>query len=175
MIRATLTLLATALLVGWGSPARAHPYHTTIAEADWNAESGRLEVALRLLPADLERALEAHVGQASPAAAPTTDDQATLDDHILGWLGQGFRLIPDGGEPAPILWVGKEVSIEHVWLYFEIPLADGLEGVTIEHRLLLDLEPRQVNTLLLGRGKGRRTLTFRRERPRHRLTYDVGD
>ena len=158
-------LVAGLVLVGWVAPVAAHPYHTTLAEADWNGETNRLEIALRLLPEDFERALSAR----DRGSKPPADDPGALDDRIVAWLSQDFRVIPNDGEPAPIEWVGKEISIEYVWLYFEIPLPGGLDGVTFEHRLLLDLEPEQVNTLLLRHDGERTTLTFRREGFRRRL------
>ena len=154
-----LTLLAAA-------PLFAHPYHTSIGEADWNPETKRLEVALRFVPDDFDRALRAHAGPPSPEA--TTEE---VDRQIVDWLAQGFRVLedPESDAPAPIQWVGKEVSIEHVWLYFEVPLPKGLYQATLEHRLLLDLEPTQTNTLLLRIDGQRRTLTFGRGRFQHHL------
>ena len=35
----------------------AHPSHVAIAEAEWNQESKKMEVALRVRPEDLEEAL----------------------------------------------------------------------------------------------------------------------
>ncbi|MCB1036066.1 MAG: hypothetical protein KDD47_19750, partial [Acidobacteria bacterium] len=44
-------------------PALAHPYHTTTAQAEVNREAGTLEVALKVLPEDLERAVERYSGE----------------------------------------------------------------------------------------------------------------
>src|SRR5687767_2105837 len=39
------------------SSLTAHPFHTTTAEMEFNAKTGRLEVSLRVLASDLEEAL----------------------------------------------------------------------------------------------------------------------
>ncbi len=43
--------------------ANGHPYHTSSAELDWNAESKRWEVALRIHAGDLELALTRQAGK----------------------------------------------------------------------------------------------------------------
>lgn len=61
--RRPATSLAIALIASYAAawfgpaPAQAHPFHVTIAEATRNAETKRIEVALRLWPEDLEAAL----------------------------------------------------------------------------------------------------------------------
>ena len=75
---------------------------------------------------------------------------------------------PDG-EKAEIEWVGKEVTVKTAWLYLEIPLAEGPEGSTFTNRLLFEVEPDQVNTMVFGRGKDRASLRFTRDDPKHTL------
>lgn len=166
-IRSSAWILAILLAAG---PLLAHPYHTSIGEADWNSQTQRLEVALRFVPDDLDRALRASFGPL-PQDAPAEE----TDRRIVRWLEQGFQVFSHGADeaaPAPIEWVGKEVSIEHIWIYFQVPLADGRDGAILEHRLLFDIEPGQINTLLLRRSDHRTTLTFTRERSRQPLALE---
>ena len=65
-------LLALALGLGGAAPAAegVHPFHVTLAEAEYNAESRRLEVALRVYhPLDLETALTRRAGRTSSRCA----------------------------------------------------------------------------------------------------------
>ncbi len=50
----TIWLLACCAL---SVSAQAHPFHTTTGEIEFNAKTGRFEIALRILTADLERAI----------------------------------------------------------------------------------------------------------------------
>ena len=165
------------IVLGWllfaslvAAPALAHPYHTTIAEMDWNAARSTLEVALRLLPDDLDRAVAAWTGK--PPQTTPTPDEATIAATLTRWLEDRFIVRTAAGDAAPIAWVGRDIGVDHAWLYFEIHLADGLVGCSLEQRIMLDLEPRQVNTVLLRAEGERTTLTFSRESPSRELRFD---
>ncbi|RUL85296.1 DUF6702 family protein [Tautonia sociabilis] len=139
----------------------AHPFHITIAEADYNADSGTLEVALRVYnPGDLEAALGRRAGE-----RVDLERTENVDALILAYLKEALVATPPGGDPAPICWVGKEVTLKTAWLYFEIPLPDGPEGVCFTNTLLFEVEPDQVNTIVFGRGKDRASLRFSRDHP----------
>ncbi len=124
-----------------GSTA-AHEYHASAAEIELNLETARLEVALQLIPEDLEAAL-AEV-QGSAVHLDATED---IDQLIQSYLAATFRVVGPSGEPQPIHWVGKEVSYRAVWLYFEVPV-DMAHESTLDHRVLLHREPKQINSVV---------------------------
>jgi Domain of unknown function (DUF6702) len=134
--------------------ASAHEYHASLAEVELNADTGHLEIALRVIPEDLEAALTAKHGAA--VRLEVTDG---VDAMIVDYLASRFRVVGASGEPQPITWVGKEVSYQAAWLYFEIPVAaDGLW--TLENRVLFDVSASQINTVLYRAGDSRSTWTF---------------
>ncbi|MFH5802674.1 DUF6702 family protein [Alienimonas sp. DA493] len=129
-----------------------HPQHVTLAEAEWNPDSRSLEVALRITPAQLEEVVERHAGRAVDL------DAESSDAAVAAWLRSAFVVVPpdpdpaDDEAPAPakLKYVGKEVGISVGWVYFEVPLPGGWEGVTIADRVRLDVEPEQHNTLVFS-------------------------
>ncbi|QDV38963.1 DUF6702 family protein [Tautonia plasticadhaerens] len=159
---------AFAALAGAGpgsGASAAHPFHVTIAEADYDAESGMLEVALRIYnPGDLEEALGRRLGER--VDLERTED---VDEAILAYLEDSLVVERPDGERAALAWVGKEVTVKTAWLYLEIPLPDGPEGATFTNSLLFEVEPDQVNTMVFGRGKDRASLRFTRDDPTHTL------
>ena len=66
-MRNLLLLFAIAIFVsllpGATRESAAHPFHVSFAEVDWNSETGRLEVALKIDPDDLEQAVRRHFGK----------------------------------------------------------------------------------------------------------------
>ncbi|MEM7517190.1 MAG: DUF6702 family protein, partial [Planctomycetota bacterium] len=60
---------------------------------------------------------------------------------------------------------GFEVSAKETWVYFEVPLPDGLDGVQLENRVFFDLHAKQINTVLIRDGEFRQTLTFLEAQP----------
>ncbi|MDF1666343.1 MAG: hypothetical protein P1V97_31630, partial [Planctomycetota bacterium] len=61
-ILSVLSLVSLAALVGPQSAA-AHPFHVTLAEAELETKTGNLELAIRVKPEDLERALSAQTNR----------------------------------------------------------------------------------------------------------------
>ena len=100
---------AVALAIALATPAAVaapHPFHVTIAEADYNEESGKLEVALRIYnPGDLEEALGRRAGE-----RVDLERTENVDDLIVAYLrgrpdrraarrrGDGHRVGRQGGD-----------------------------------------------------------------------------
>lgn len=138
----------------------AHPFHVSLAEAEWNAESKKLEIALRLHPTDLEDALSQRAKQR--ISLETTED---VDSLIRDYLAEAFVVTDTDDTPATLEWVGKEIEVTWAWVYFEIPLQAGPDGVTIRNAVFFELLEDQANLITLRSGKQRHSLTFTRDDP----------
>ncbi|MEP7009250.1 MAG: DUF6702 family protein [Acidobacteriota bacterium] len=153
-MRRAAALAFTSLWLSAG--ARAHPFHASHAEVDYRADCGCLEVALAVVPEELEAALERMSGRRIPVESPEAESE------IVDYLKTRFVVAPvgpPGGEPLPIEWLGREVSYREAWLYFKVTGVTG--DFDLADRVLFEAEQAQVNHLLL-RGIGEtRTLTFR--------------
>ena len=150
-------LAVCGLLVALALPTAAHEYHASSAEIEFNRESGRLEIALQVIPEDLETALSA--GRDRPVRLEATPD---VDALITAYLADRFRVTGPSGEPQPILWVGKEVSYRAAWLYFEIEV-DGKVAWTLDNRVLFDVSESQINTVEFRDGERRSAWIFTME------------
>ncbi len=151
--------LGTTLLVP--RRAGAHPHHATLAMAELNRDTGKLEVALKVDPDDLERAIR----KATRTKIRPEDPEA--EAHVEAYLRERFVVRPPEGKsdrPRPLQWVGMEVSVAEAWLYFEIPVR-GIWRLRIRNTVFFDLEDGQVNTLNLRDGEDRLTLVTSPDRP----------
>ncbi|MDG2221326.1 MAG: hypothetical protein P8L85_08105 [Rubripirellula sp.] len=112
--------------------ALLHPSHETFSELEWNAETGRLEVAMRLDVLD-EQWLKRQF-QGKPASK----------DWIVQYLQKKFRVTdtPRDGKPdaASYHWIGREDDGSHVWWYFEIEPRDHKKPTWIDVRVLFERE-----------------------------------
>ena len=138
--------------------ADAHPSHVSIAEAEFNPKNQHLEVALRVHPVDLERALRIRTKKRIDL-----DKTKNVDALISAYLNEVFQVKRADGKKAKIQWVGKEISLKWGWLYFEVPMKEGLEKARFSNRIFFELLPDQTNTILLRQGKSKSTLQFTRE------------
>ncbi len=166
VVRSVLGLLL--LMVGVPS-ATAHPFHVSIAEADFNAKTGKLEVALRVHPADLERALEDRVGR-----AVDLDKTPDVDRLITAYLRAVLVIQREGAKPLKLHWVGKEVGIKFAWLFFEFACPDATRPNakghwTVTNRIFHAQMANQVNTITFKQQRGERSLSFTRSRAVRKL------
>ncbi len=154
------------ILAALTSPLAAHPYHATVAEAQLNAETGRLEISLKVIPEDLERALRRrHRERVILERTPR------VDEMILDYLRDSF-VVTQKGERHSLSWVGKEIGPEGCWLYFEVPMADGLAGAQLRNTIFFEIEASQINTVRLRAGDLHRTLIFTDQRPARLLAAE---
>lgn len=160
-----LAASALTILLTSDCPATNHPFHVSIAEAEFNSETKCLEVALKVYPGDLERALQSMTGR--PIRLEKTDQ---VDKLIVAYLQRTFSVVRDD-QQAAMKWVGKELSIKDAWLYFELELPDGLEGSQISQQVFFELQADQANTITFRRGKSRKSLTFSREQARQVFSW----
>lgn len=96
-----------------------HPVHETVSEVQWNGDSKRFEVALRLHILD-QQWIEQQA-----------DKSQEIENVAVRYLNKTFQIRPIGdGKPetrkaaglskAKIHWVGRKDEGSHVWWYFEI-------------------------------------------------------
>jgi hypothetical protein len=157
-------LLAACWLAGPPQSA-AHPVHATDAEADFNRETGRVEVSLRVFADDLEAALSKEAGE---RITLDRTPPAELDRRIRGLAAGRFCAQTALGDPAPLHWVGREperrealpADESRVILYFELPLSGGLEGARLWQGLFCGLFDDQINLVHLRQDGRRVTLGF---------------
>lgn len=157
--------LAAMVLVA-AADLSAHPSHSSFAEVEWS-ERGTLDVALKVIPEDLERALSTQARRTMVLV-----DTPEVRSVLSAYLQQHFRLLhsaspgarsaaPAGDEDtgATLELVGMELDYRDTWIYFSIatPLTEkprsgiasgdpsGLQRITLRNTLLMDVEPGQTN------------------------------
>lgn len=141
MTRWRATLLLTILAAG----AEAHPLHRSTARVEVNREASTLEVALRVHPADLRRALAAQEPEAAPGPAQRT----------TRYLRRRFLVTSEGG-PTSIRWVGQERDGADIWLYFEVLLPEG--RASLHNQVFFELASDHINVVQLRDGRSKRAV-----------------
>ncbi len=173
-------LLGLMIAAAFGLPIAnlnaAHPYHVSLTEIEWNPDTGRIEVAMWVWPADLEKALAKKLGH--PVDLDTEKD---LDKKLADLLADHFS----ASQPAPkkenvnakskakrpaatprsLRWVGHEADLKQAWLYFEIKDVDPKSPLTLSNRLFFDLNEDQLNQLNAKLGATTERMTFTSSAP----------
>lgn len=145
-----------------------HPVHTSVAEVAWNTEAETLEIALHLTPRDLETALTTHGG-----ASVRLDKTENLDSLIEAWLGDRLSLRHDSKADADLTWIGKELAIRDVWIYFQFENVAALKDWEMHNTLLSEVAEDYVATVQLRLPEQQpRSLRFDRKTAKRGLLTD---
>ena len=116
-------------------------------------------MALRVFVDDFEAALTSQEKRKISLARTAPAEFETL---TRAYLGRHFTVKSVAGVLVPLRWVGREwkEAANELWLYFEVPLPDGVEGVAIHHALLREEFSNQINSVQVRDGDRRTTLVF---------------
>ncbi|MFT7620572.1 MAG: hypothetical protein ACI97A_004229 [Planctomycetota bacterium] len=113
---AIIALLTLALATGPFADVR-HPNHLSLAEVEYNAKTGELEVSLAVLAIDFEETLSRRAGKRI-----NLDRTKGIKKIIEDYLAERFIItLPDGSKPRPY-YAGREDKGKVVWIYFTMPL-----------------------------------------------------
>jgi hypothetical protein len=138
------------------STALAHRYHTSLTRMDYNEKQKLIEISLQLFTHDLVPILEQN-------AKKRIDLEKTpeADKLILDYLNENFVLKNKNGETQTLRWVGKELEVDVVRVYVEIPSTESPAGANLQNTLFFESFPEQTN-LVVARFDGKKAdLMFR--------------
>ena len=139
--------------------AHAHPIHTSIAEADYNRTTQKLEVALRVFVDDFDTSLSVH---ARRRVSVEKTPPAEFNPLSRAYLAETFTVRTREGTLAAHQWVGRQLNEgeNELWFYFEVPLPGGVEGIRIRHGLLAEQFSSQINSVRIRDDGRKATLVF---------------
>ena len=147
--------IACALVLACVPSSLAHRYHTSFAEADYHREEQSLQVSLRTFADDLENVLTRRAGKRI-----SLERRKQAEPLVLAYLQECFQLKGASGELSKLSWVGMEVRVDSVWLYFETKVPGGLKGLQLRNRFLQDLFDDQRNVINFKEGGRKVALSF---------------
>lgn len=153
----------------------AHPFHVCIGQMEWNADSRRWEVSLRLHPQDVEQAMTKMHGRS------ISFEDSNIAEHAVAYLQREFCLVraPEALDRSQMLealessqslpkselvWVGMEAEKGWLWIHLEMIPPDETPNTHawLVHRILLADIDRQENSVRIVKGKNKSSLQFKR-------------
>ena len=152
------THLSLAIIAG-------HPFHVSVAELEYNPKSKCLEVALKVWPEDLEKALNRNSKEPIDL-----DKTPRIDDLILAYLKKHIRVSADGKNNCKLNWIGKELEVKQAWLYFEVKTDVRPDNFTFSNTIFFELQDDQINIFNLKFKDRRASFSFAREKSQHKLS-----
>ncbi len=125
--------------------ALAHPYHTTRLEISHAQGQNQLLLSLRMLPEDVEQLASLQAGKVM-----ALHEEADVLAQMGAYLPNTLKLHQHNRE---LEWQDLEMEWDSraVWFYFRVMLTaeQPEKPVWLHNRLLLDLHPDALNTVIL--------------------------
>ena len=149
-----------------------HPVHETVSEVQWNEQSKRVEVALRLDILD-EQWLKKQFGDTADNAADEDWQGKLLATQVLFDPREGKRAESTVSGLA-IRWIGRKEEGGHVWWFFEAFSQNGKPPKSIQMRLLFDRDPSYQHRIIVLEstakgGRARRSVVLNQQKPKSKL------
>ncbi|MBY0482024.1 MAG: hypothetical protein K2Q21_11760 [Chitinophagaceae bacterium] len=132
-------------LVQWLSVAIIsifHPFYVSVVDINQNVKEATVEVSIRIFTPDLEQTLQKYSSSKVDIAHPA--DKQLLEKQISNYINQKLQL-KINNQAVTMQYVGHEIQMESVWIYFEIPKITQLKKLDINCNLLYDFQNLQSN------------------------------
>lgn len=119
-----------AVLLFATSTCQAHPNHIGITEVEWNATTGRFEVAMKLRATDLEDSISV-----INKKAWRLENAKDLEKQLQSYLKEHFSITFQDHKSCRLHWVGSELLLHDVWIYFEAESLPGKASTTVKTKV----------------------------------------
>ena len=150
-------LFASLLCTFYLMPIKAsHTFHTSLTRIDYNAQEKLAEISIQLFTHDLVPLLEKRTKKQIDLGK-TLD----VDKSIQTYLDENFVLKDKKGEIKKLVWVGKEIKADTVFVFVEIPLAEDFGGYSLQNTLFFESFPEQTNLVIARFGEKKADLLFK--------------
>lgn len=135
-----------------------HTYHTTLTRIDYNENEKLAEITIQMFPHDLIPILAKRAKKHIELDRKSNSD---TDEIILKYLSENFILKNREGIAKRLVWVGKEVSADTVFIYVEIPLENDFDGFELQNTLFFESFAEQTNLVIARSNNKKSDLLFK--------------
>lgn len=92
------------------SVALAHPFHNSYAEIAWSSDSTRLEIALRVIPEDLEAAMSRGEASSLRHEVLFDEDKTQRNQTRRLWQAANNIMVFTAERPEQALWLPDDAA-----------------------------------------------------------------
>lgn len=118
---------------------KAHVFHTSLTQIEYNNKTKSFEVSIRIFSDDLEKA----IAQSLQQPKLKIDLSPKADELIFNYIKKCFSF-KNNNKHTEYQYIGKQVENDVTWIYIELP-ANSCENWQIECSLLTEIFSDQMN------------------------------
>lgn len=150
----TITLIFVCALISTAF-SYDHEYYVSVGEMSLNSDSEHLEMAMQLFTDDLEFALE----QSEDIQIDVLNDD-DAEDVVTKYIESHFTIWSADGKKVKYKLKGIEGDANAVIVFLESDDIDAGQKIQVQHSVLMDYFPQQINILKVGLGDDRLSYRF---------------
>jgi hypothetical protein len=124
---------------------------------DYNAKDKIIEITIQLFTHDLLPVLERKSRQKSIDIEKTPD----IDKILLSYLNENFILKDEKDFVRELKWIGKEIKVDQVYVYVEIPFEGSFENLKLKNSIFLESFAEQTNLVIFHFNEEKADLLFK--------------
>ncbi|GAB2764072.1 hypothetical protein GCM10027275_01420 [Rhabdobacter roseus] len=151
----SLTSVFFVALLGAG---RAHDYHVSVTQMQYNPAQKLWEISIRVFTDDLEKALS--LANNNRRFEVLTNDQN--DTYVETYLRRHFQVQGPDQQVKAFRYLGKEQEADATWIYVEVPFPGNPSGWSLQNNIFSEVFDDQVNMVNLKMAAQKKTLMFRK-------------
>lgn len=134
-----------------------HTYHTTLTRINYNPTARLVEISIQLFTHDLTPTLERRARKQIDY-----EKSADIDKIIFDYLNEKFILTDKNGAAKKLVWVGKEVKTDTIYVYAEAESPEDLDDFNLQNTLFFESFPEQANLVVARWADKKADLLFKR-------------
>ena len=160
LLSSVRTLCLCVLTFFLSSAHRAHDFHASVTQMQYNPKDRAFEISIRVFTDDLEKALTQLSGT-KVDLGPNDKNDPLIEKYIRAH----FSHISPQKQPKSFQYIGHEIEADANWLYLEMPYAEGFKGGLLKQNILMDMFDDQVNMVNVSYQGQKKTFVFRKDQP----------
>lgn len=133
-----------------------HRYHSSLTLVEYSGKEKLFEVTIQLFTHDLVNVLE------SDSKSPVDlSKDGEGDERLFEYLNANFSLKDKDGNVLKSEWVGKEVKVDRVDIFLQIPFGGDLEKFELKNSIFFEAFSEQKNLVTFRIGELKQDLIFK--------------
>ena len=126
--------------------ANYHPVHVSVLNIDYSSGKPSIDLAFKLFLSDIELAVAHNYNVALNLDKFKENSEST--EQINKYVSALFTIRVNNNVPSELVYKGKELNEDAVWLYYTIPVKKRIKELWIRNLLLMDIYPDQTNLII---------------------------
>ena len=125
------------------SAKNAHRFHSSLTKIDYDSDEKNIKITIQLIAHDVLEVFDQITKKSLEL-----ESSPEIDEILKTYLAEYFQMQSKSGEKLEIKWVGKEVELERIFVYLEIPSVESPEGFKLSNTIFFETYPTQTNIII---------------------------